>query len=209
MLIGLLGCVLIGVSACKPKNADESIKGPATVEQAARILDLSTFPLVDGAKPPWPRGVAGLSYTVTGDVKKAFEFHRKKLAAQGWKELPNTSVTAQAASGTFSRNGFVVSVSIIPNGEPGALLVVIQNNGNIKPGQLPVPLGVKTVYVGDTVAMYVTEAAVTTTADACRKLLLAQGWVPYGAAGDSADFKQNAIRVSATVSVAPAQAARP
>ena len=203
--IGLLGCVLIGVSACKPKNADESIKGPATVQQAARILDLSTFPLIDGAKPPWPRGVASLSYAAPGDVKTAFEFHRKKLAAQGWKELPNSAVTAQAASGMFSRNGFIVSVSAYPNGEPGGLMVALQNHGNVKPGQLPVPPGVKSVYVGDATAMYVTEANVTATVDAIRKLLLSQGWVPYGAAGDSTWFKQNAIRISATVSVAPAQ----
>src|SRR5580704_8602009 len=106
LLIGFLGCVLICVSACKPKNAGESIKGPATAEQASRILDLSTFPLIDGAKPPWPRGIASLSYAAPGDVKAAFAFHRQKLAAQGWKELPNSSVTAQAASGMFSRNGF-------------------------------------------------------------------------------------------------------
>jgi hypothetical protein len=85
------------------------------------------------------------------------------------------------------------------------LLVNIQNFGNIKPGQLPVPPGVKSVYVGDSSAMYVTEAAVPATADAVRKLLLAQGWVPYGTAGDSTWFKQNAIRINATVSVAPAQ----
>lgn len=201
----LLGCVLVCISGCGPKNTGESIKGPATVEQAARTLDLSTFPLIDGAKPPWPRGVASLSYAAPGDVKTAFEFHRKKLAAQGWKELPNSSVTAQAASGMFSRNGFVVSVSAYPNGEPGGLMVALQNHGNIKPGQLPVPPGVKSVYVGDATAMYVTEANVTATVDAIRKLLLSQGWVPYGAAGDSTWFKQNAIRVSATVSVAPAQ----
>jgi hypothetical protein len=53
--------------------------------------------------------------------------------------------------------------------------------------------------------MYATEAAVPATADACRNLLLAQGWVPYGDAGDSAFFKQNAILATATVSSAPAQ----
>jgi hypothetical protein len=53
--------------------------------------------------------------------------------------------------------------------------------------------------------MYATEAAVPATAEACRDLFLAQGWVPYGGAGDSAEFKQNAIVVTSTVSVAPAQ----
>ena len=58
---------------------------------------------------------------------------------------------------------------------------------------------------GDPTAMYATEAAVAATADACRNLFVAQGWVPYGKAGDSAFFKQNANLVTATVSSAPAQ----
>jgi hypothetical protein len=43
------------------------------------------------------------------------------------------------------------------------------------------------------------------TADACRKLLLAEGWQPYGTAGDVLFFKQNAVRLSARISAAPAQ----
>ena len=201
----LLGCALICISGCGPKDAVDSVKGPATVAQAARVLDLSTFPLIAGAKPPWPRVVASLTYPVASDVKTAFEFHRKKFAAQGWKELPNTSVTAQAASGMFARSGFVVSVSAYPSGEPNNLRVALQNFGNIKSGKLPVPSGTKPVYVGDASAVYVTDAAVAATADAVRKLLLAQGWIPYGTAGDSVYYKQNAIRVSATISSAPAQ----
>lgn len=53
--------------------------------------------------------------------------------------------------------------------------------------------------------MYSAEAAVPATTDACRNVFLAKGWVPYGVAGDSAFFKQNAILVTATVSSAPAQ----
>ena len=143
--------------------------------------------------------MANLSYVATGDVKTAFEFNRKALLAQGWKELPNSSVTDQSASAMFSRSGFVVSLSVSPNGEPARCMVMLQNHGNVKPGQLPVPPGAKPVYVGDSTAMYATEAAVPATADACRNLFLAQGWVPYGDAGDSAVFKQNAILVTATV----------
>jgi hypothetical protein len=107
---------------------------------------------------------------------------------QGWKELPNSSVTDQSASGMFSRNGFVVFVSVTPNGD-GSLQVRLQNQGNVKPGKLPVPPNAKPVYVGDSTAMYETEAAVPATVDACRNLFVAQGWVPYGDAGDSAMFQ--------------------
>jgi hypothetical protein len=202
-----LGC-FFGCGAKKGAADDtadsDAIKTPATVEQAARVLDLSTFPLMDGAKPLESPQVANLFYLATGDVKTAFEFNRKALLAQGWKELPNSSVTDQSASGMFSRNGFVVFVSVTPSGD-GSLQVRLLNQGNVKPGKLPVPPNAKPVYVGDSTAMYATEAAVAATADACRNLFVAQGWVPYGTAGDSAMFKQNANLVTATVSSAPAQ----
>jgi hypothetical protein len=206
-----VACVIGCLFGCGAKNqaADDTtsvdaIKTPATVEQAAKVLDLATFPLVDGAKPLEVPQVANLFYLATGDVKTAFEFNRKALVGQGWKELPNSSVTDQSASGMFSRSGFVVFVTVTPSGD-GSLQVRLLNQGNVKPGKLPVPPNAKPVYVGDSTAMYETEAAVAATVDACRNLFVAQGWVPYGTAGDSAIFKQNANLVTATVSSAPAQ----
>ena len=203
----VIGC-LFGCGAKKGAADDttsaDAIKTPATVEQAARVLDLSTFPLMDGAKPLESPQVANLFYLATGDVKTAFEFNRKALVAQGWKELPNSSVTDQSASGMFSRSGFVVFVTVTPSGD-GSLQVRLLNQGNVKPGKLPVPPNAKPVYVGDSTAMYETAAAVPATADAIRNLFVAQGWVPYGDAGDTAVFKQNANLATVTVSSAPAQ----
>ena len=141
----LFGCGAKNQAADDTTSAD-AIKTPATVEQAARVLDLSTFPLMDGAKSAESRHVANLSYVATGDVKKAFEFHRKALFAQGWKELPNSSVTDQSASAMFSRDGFVVSLSVIPY-EATGVSVRLQNLGNVKPGKLPIPPNAKPVYV--------------------------------------------------------------
>jgi hypothetical protein len=207
-----VACALCCLFACGPKKgtaenttAADAIKTPATVEQAARILDLSTFPLMDGAKLSESHHVANLSYVATGDVNAAVEFNRNALVAQGWKELPNSSVTEQSASAMFSRSGFVISLSVTRNDQAGGVYVRLQNLGNVKPGRLPVPSDAKPVYVGDPTAMYSSQAAVPATADACRNLFVAQGWVPYGDAGDSAIFKQNAILATATVSSAPAQ----
>jgi hypothetical protein len=91
----LFGCGAKNQAADDTTSAD-AIKTPATVEQAAKVLDLSTFPLMDGAKPLESPQVANLFYLATGDVKTAFEFNRKALVAQGWKELPNSSVTDQS-----------------------------------------------------------------------------------------------------------------
>ena len=49
---------------------------------------------------------------------------------------------------------------------------------------------------------------VAAVADAVRKMLLVEGWTPYGSAGDSSYYKQNAVRIGATVSAAPAQGGR-
>jgi len=199
------GVLVIGISGCGKAGDEEAtaFKTPATVEQAATIFNLSTFPVMDGAQRRTP-AVASFSCEAPGDVKSVFEFQRKKLLSLGFKELPNSSITAEAASAMFAKKGFVVSVSVFPH-EPNKTSVFIQNHGNIRPGKLPVPASVKPVYVGDAIAMYVTDAAVADAKDACRKLLLADGWVPYGGAGDSSYYKQNAMRVEATVSSAPAQ----
>ena len=154
----LFGCGAKNQAADDTTSAD-AIKTPATVEQAAKILDLSTFPLMDGAKSAESRHVANLSYVAPGDPKKALEFQRKAFGAQGWKELPNSTISDQSASAMFARDGFVVSLSVIPF-EATGVSVRLQNLGNVKPGKLPVPPNAKPVYVGDPTAMYSTEAAV-------------------------------------------------
>ena len=159
---------------------------------------------MDGAKSAESRHVANLSYVAPGDPKKALEFQRKAFGAQGWKELPNSTISDQSASAMFARDGFVVSLSVIPF-EATGVAVRLQNLGNVKPGKLPVPPSAKPVYVGEPTAMYDTTAAVAATAEAIRNLFVAQGWVPYGKAGDSDFFKQNAILATSTVSSTLAQ----
>jgi uncharacterized glyoxalase superfamily protein PhnB len=200
----LFGCGSKKNLAAENTDSANAIKTPATVEQAARVLDLSAFPLMDGAKSAESRHVANLSYVAPGDPKKALEFHRKTFGAQGWKELPNSTISDESASAMFARDGFVASLSVIPF-EATAVTVRLQNLGNVKPGKLPVPSNAKPVYVGEPTAMYSTESAVAATADAIRNLFLAQGWLAYGKAGDSDFFKQNAILATATVSSASAQ----
>jgi len=209
LVVCAIGCFFgCGAKKGEAENTPsaDAVKTPATLEQAAKVLDLSTFPLVEGAKPPESRQVANLTYLATGNVKSVFEFNRKTLLGQGWKELPkNTNVTEQSATALFGRDGFIVTHSVSPAGGSGNLMVILQNQGNVRPGQLPVPTGAKPVYVGEPTAMYSTDAAVPATAEACRNVFTAKGWVPFGTAGDTAVFKQNAILATATVSSAPAQ----
>jgi hypothetical protein len=198
--------ILAGVPAAFVVDAAESpSNSPATVAEAAKVLNLATFPLVGGAERPQHRNVAGLFYNAPDTVKQVFEFQQKQLADQRWKELPNSYVTDQTASATFGRDGFSLSVTVFPTGKAGVVNVMLTNHGNVELGKLPVPPGTKPFYSGPVNAAYITERPTVETAETCRKLLMAKGWQPYGKAGDSMYFKQNAVRLNARVSAAPAQ----
>jgi hypothetical protein len=149
--------------------------------------------------------LASLSYNAPGSVQQVFAFVKQQLVDQQWKELPNAYVSDQAASGTFARGGFTVSASVFPAGNAGAVSVNIINHGNVDLGKLPAPQDVKPFYGGPVNTAYITETPVKETADTCRKLLLEHGWQPYGTAGESMFFKQNAVRLAARVAAAPAQ----
>src|SRR6478672_1947092 len=61
---------------------------PATVEEAAKVLDLRTFPRMDGAQESSLQSLGMLMYSAKGTPKEAFEFQRQELAKRGFKELP-------------------------------------------------------------------------------------------------------------------------
>jgi hypothetical protein len=181
---------------------------PATVADAARVIDLETFPLMTGGASSGPRRLASLRYAAKGDTRGAYAFQKKTLEARGWKELPGGYLSDTSCSGAFGKDGFTVSVSTSPAYGPDAAgLVQLQltNHGNVDVSKLPVPSDAKLLYSFPTITAYVTEKSVKDTSESLRKLLTAQGWEPYGTAGDSMFFKKNAVRISAWPSVAPAQ----
>jgi hypothetical protein len=186
-------------------SIDESVRTPATVAEAAHVLDLATFPLLAGAQPPSPRVVASLAYEAPADVKTAFEFQRRQLLERQWKELSEPQIYDQSASGEFGKGGFHVSASVFPAGEPGKVAVRLQNHGNVNLARLPVPPSAKLQYAFPGVASFITDANLEETAAAVKQLLLDHGWRPYGTAGDSLHFKQNAVELNARVLAPPAQ----
>ena len=205
----LLAFVLTGiVVVTQASAADRAVTAkPATVADAMRVLDLTTFPAMNGAKEPLNRSVSRLSYNVLSDCQTAFDFHRKTLTSMKWTEVPGSTVTKDYGSGMFTREGFLASVSVSPLGDPsqpGMLSVSLVLHGNIELAKLPIPAGLKSTYVGPQIAMYTANGPVAETAEACRKLLVAQGWQPYGKAGDTLFFKQNAIRLTVSITAAPA-----
>jgi hypothetical protein len=196
-------------SASRPVTVDETPREPATVEEAARLLDLRTIPLLEGPEFIGKPTLGRLSYTAKSDTKTALEFQRKQLTERGWKELPDSQLKAEYALSNFTRDGFVVMVSVSEmSDKPGSVYLSLFNYGNVRPGKQPVAADAKPDYVGPYTAGYVTTAKVDETAEACRKLLVEKGWQPYGASShedkiasmNSQKFKRNAILLNVTVS---------
>ncbi len=191
-------------------TVDETPREPATVDVAAKVLDLRTFPVPEGAKLLGKPTLGALHYEIKDETKKAFELPRKYLTEHGWKELPGARVEDAEARAEFTRDGFVATVSASPTGEnTGLILVSIQNYGNVRASQVPVPADLKSEYQGSYTASFVTKTAkVPETADAIRKLLVDKGWTPYGgntydskvSTGQSMEFKRNAILLHVSVS---------
>ena len=179
----------------------------ATTEEAAKVIDLRTFPRLPGAKSRQPPVLASTSYEASGSVKQGFAFIQKELIAAKWKELPGGYQSDRSSNGTFERDGYKLSVSVSEgrSGEADKVDVMITNHGNVDTSKLPTPPGAKSLYNMPVISMFLTDAAPAETAAAQRKLLLAAGWEPYGKAGDTQMFRQNAVRLSATISTAPAQ----
>jgi len=197
--------------------AAEKVAEPATVEEAAKVLDLRTFPVMEGAKIGSLHTLGMLMYEAKGTTAAAYEFQRKELLKRGFKELPGTYTSKETHAGHFTKDGFVVAASASDAGydpaKAGMSSVAVINSGNVALDKLPLPPGTKPFHPRPTEASYTTTAKVEETAAACRKLLLAAGWEPYGKAvrdpnqPDSSmeHFKRSAIKLQLWVMTTPAE----
>jgi hypothetical protein len=194
--------------------AQESVAAKAaTVEAAAKVLDLRTFSLPEGAEMLGEQSVGALSYGTSADPKAAYEFQKKQLSKLGWKELPGAMTDAAYASGMFSKEGYTLSVSTSSSGQPEkerATFVYLMNFGNVSLKSLPVIKGATSTFINEATAVYSADMKVQDAADSTLKLLLDAGWQPYGYNDVSPELKQfqvkkNAIQIGVMVNVAPAQ----
>jgi hypothetical protein len=198
-------------AAAKPAAA-ASVE-PATPEAAAKVLDLRTFPTLDGAKIGGHRTLGMLMYEAQATPKAGFDFQRQQLKKLGFAEAPGGYADEMNVSGKFTKAGYEVSVSASPAFDAekkGWSNISVVNRGNVAPDKLPVPPGAKPFHPEVMPGSYLFDARVADTAAACRKLLIAAGWVPYDRTSNEAEqsmqhFKRNAILVQAWVSTAPAE----
>jgi hypothetical protein len=186
-------------------SVDETPREPATVAEAARLLDLRTLPLMEGAEVPGLRNQVGwLDYKVKADLKDAFAFHVQQLKESGWQEQPDRRSDGWSLQAVFTQAGFVVALSAFESAnsseQKGLVSISIKNHGNVPSRSLPVPDDAKAHYVDDTQAAYVTTAAADQTREQCDRLLLDLGWEPYSTSGSTRYFKKNAVLLATSVS---------
>jgi hypothetical protein len=195
------------IKTSPPAEVDNTPRKPATVEEAQRVLDLTTFPLPEGAQVEGQSSIALVRYGVPGDdVKSAFGFVREKFIQRGWKETGETNISAQYAMGTFAGQGFYADVRAYPDSsKPDSKLVKVSiaNQGNLNLATLPVPAGAKRQYTDPPNVGYLTEMPIEDAFGAVDKQLTEQGWTPYGDNIGTKVYKQNAIELRVSISAMP------
>lgn len=209
LILSLAIISITTLTSCDSKSADQSApqKGnePATVAEAGAVLDLSNIDLVPKSETPSDRTLASLTYQAPIAVTAGFQFHQKKLLALGWSEAPGSYVTEESASAVFLKSGFKVSVTVMPSGNAGIANFMLLQHGNVDLATLNLAPNLTALVSMPLTAIYTTSATSSEVAESAKAKLLSSGWIPYGFAGDSKYFKQNAVRLSVTSASAPAQ----
>ncbi len=178
---------------------------PATVAEAAAVLDLTKFPQVDPANEYGTMFVASQRYSSTATVSAAAKKVQQQLLQDGWKELDGSTYTDQYTSASFQKNGFTVSVSVMPNDSKAPAAVYINNHGNVNLKLLPKPAGATELYAFPTSIMLMTDSGVDETNAQYKKLFAENGWEPFGDTTISFFVKKNAVLLQVVISSSPAQ----
>jgi hypothetical protein len=177
--------------------------GPATVTEAAKVLDLTMFPRLPQAKDPETATLVQLNYVAPVKVPAAFDFQKTTLTKQGWKELEGSYRTDEYAMGGFTKQGFIVSAMAYPEGDQTRVTLI--QHGNVDLKKLPLPADAKSLAATPANLIMLTKGAVDETKQAFAAGLKKQGWVVYGEDPTISHYRKNAVLLTVMVSAAPAQ----
>ena len=124
---------LASVDVSNPKV--QSLKNPATIEDAAELIDLRDFPRVKFRElaEAGKEYVGQVRYLADCDVKTAREFYQNELQQRGWEPVPIAKelITDQFTRLQFRRNEFTLEADLSVDPIHSATLVSITNHGNI------------------------------------------------------------------------------
>ncbi|HEX3315215.1 MAG TPA: hypothetical protein VHR72_10015 [Gemmataceae bacterium] len=158
-------------------------KGPATLDEALKLLDLRTVPRLPNARLHIVRPIQ-LIYSAPSTLAATDSQHRKNLLDQSWKldatpPPPGIDPSSYVYAG-FDRLGFRVSLSASKSRTTdGWVDVYLMNHGNVDARGLPQMADAKPVNSNWNYASYKTDAKPTEVVAFYRKELGATGWHEY------------------------------
>lgn len=208
----LIGC---GPGAAAPDGASE----PVGLQQLASVIDLAKLPMIDGATSDQLQATS-LQCKAPVPVREAADFYVKKLATMGWRpsqEPGGNTVTDGYAAVSLMKDGYLLSLSVMPGDTPKDSRVMLENHGNLDTRTLPRVEKAEDVFGSQITTIYFTPAKVAETSDVLRRVLTAAGWQEYDLAhsqkADNPDFcamtfRKKACSLSVAVSNAPAKPGR-
>lgn len=208
VLLGVLSGGLAG-----GLSAAEAIDPPAVRETLAR-LDLRELKL-PAAWEVTRVNRTELFAAAQAKLAAAYPPLKAALVKAGWQLATGAGaeqVSDEYGQGTFTRDGFALSLSLSPEGEQTRL--TLMNLGPVDTQTLPVAKGAKSLYASRVTSMWVSPAPVAEVAGECRGALVAAGWQEYVPANTARSenpemalmtFRRGAAVVSVYIGVAPAQ----
>ncbi|MFN7893211.1 MAG: hypothetical protein ACK5OC_23160, partial [Pirellula sp.] len=97
------------------QSVPKQIAEPATAAQAASVLDLTSFPVVnpdtDADAGPTTLLIASQSYPAKGNVVDVAKKIQAELVKKGFTEAAGASITTDYASATHVGRGFTINLT--------------------------------------------------------------------------------------------------
>lgn len=182
LLVLLHACILQRVAAAPPGAAPPSVAGgrvnaPASLQEAAAVIDFRTFPTLERDKL-LHQSATKIGYGLAKpDLAKDVQFYRDKLTEAGWK-IDYDKVDPKLAFGTFrcSKQGYVVDVTIMQDPNTKKMQAFLENQGNVDARAIPRPPGAEVTQSQPNVTIFLTDAKVAEVTRFVRTELKTLGW---------------------------------
>jgi hypothetical protein len=170
---------------------------------ASDSIDLRSFPMVGAEPKANHRVLASQSYATTDMVQNAAESILQSLGDSGWTQSSDTVISDAYASATLTRNGYVLSLSVTPSGEPGRVAVNLANHGNVDLKSIPLPDGCDEVFASPVTLMLRRKGGADETRKQIAGMLADARWEPLGDAGGSIYVRKDGVKLLVNVQSAP------
>lgn len=219
MLCSVQNAALAGSATSPDQGSIPAVVTPsplADARQLAATLDLRTLPTPKGTTIDQQLPTT-LQCRVPLRVSASARFFSEKLQALGWQQAASVSGTAISdsyAQLVLIKNGFLLSLAVMPGGGSEDSRVVILHLGNLDTRTIPKLAGAEDTFDSPTTTVYFTSAKVDAATETLRQRLSAAGWQEYDRAHSqkavidgfcSLTFRQNACSLGVTISRAPAK----